>query len=248
MLRPAVRSLGRLGARSSVYVNHRDTEANNDQTRFEFTPENYAKIKWILKKYPANYKKSGVIPILMLAQKQNNNFLSLSAMHKIAKILEMPRMAVYEVASFYTMFNRTPVGKYHLQVCGTTPCMVRGAREVISAIEKHLGIENGGTSEDGLFTLQEVECLGACVNAPMMQVNNEWFYEDLNPENTVEMLKKWQAGEEPEIGPQISRNTCEGPEGRTSLHEPEKVNRKISRDFAAAKQAWDEMREKAKKG
>ena len=97
-------------------------------------------------------------------------------MHKTAKILEMPRMAVYEVASFYSMFNRTPVGKYHLQVCGTTPCMVRGARAIIKTVEEHLNIKNGETSEDGLFTLQEVECLGACVNAPMMQVNNEWFY------------------------------------------------------------------------
>ena len=98
-------------------------------------------------------------------------------MNKVAKVLNMAPMQVYEVASFYTMFNRTRVGKYHLQMCGTTPCQLRGAREVIQAIKDHANIEMDGTSEDGLFTLSEVECLGACVNAPMMQVNNEYVYE-----------------------------------------------------------------------
>jgi NADH dehydrogenase (ubiquinone) flavoprotein 2 len=98
-------------------------------------------------------------------------------MNKVAKVLNMAPMQVYEVASFYTMFNRTKVGKYHLQMCGTTPCMIRGANEVIQAIKDYAKIEMDGTSEDGLFTLSEVECLGACVNAPMMQVNNEYVYE-----------------------------------------------------------------------
>ncbi len=126
--------------------------------------------------------------------------------------------------------------------------MVRGARAIIKAVEDHLGIKNGETSEDGLFTLQEVECLGACVNAPMMQVNNEWFYEDLTPDSIVGILEKWRSGEEVPVGPQIARNTCEGPEGRTTLQEPEKINRTISRDFGKAKEAWDEIRAKAKKG
>ena len=98
-------------------------------------------------------------------------------MNKVAKVLDMKPMQVYEVASFYTMFNRTKVGKYHLQVCGTTPCQLRGSRDIIKAIKDHAGIEMDGTSEDGLFTLSEVECLGACVNAPMIQVNNEYVYE-----------------------------------------------------------------------
>ena len=98
-------------------------------------------------------------------------------MNKVAKVLDMKPMQVYEVASFYTMFNRTKVGKYHLQVCGTTPCMIRGAGEIINAIKSHANIEMDGTSEDGLFTVSEVECLGACVNAPMIQVNNEYVYE-----------------------------------------------------------------------
>jgi len=98
-------------------------------------------------------------------------------MNKVAKVLNMAPMQVYEVASFYTMFNRTKVGKYHLQVCGTTPCMLRGARDIIQAIKDYAHIEMDGTSEDGLFTISEVECLGACVNAPMIQVNNEYVYE-----------------------------------------------------------------------
>ena len=122
-------------------------------------------------------------------------------MNKVAKILEMEPMQVYEVASFYTMFNRTKPGKYHIQFCGTTPCMIRGIRECMDAAKEHVGIGMDEVSPDGLFTFSEVECLGACVNAPMLQVNNEWFYEDLTPETTVDLLKKWQAGEEPTPGP-----------------------------------------------
>lgn len=136
----------------------------------------------------------------------------------------MEPMQVYEVASFYTMFNRTKLGKYHLQVCGTTPCMLRGvshsspalqliqAREIIDAIKEHCHMGMDEISEDGLFTVSEVECLGACVNAPMLQINNEWFYEvttlqvnaylqDLTPENTIALLDKFKAGEEPTVGP-----------------------------------------------
>ena len=109
-----------------AFANHRDTDDNSEETPFEFTEQSYDAIETLLKKYPDNYKSSAVIPTLFIAQKQNNNFLTLSAMHKVAKVLEMTPMQVYEVASFYTMFNRTKVGKYHLQVCGTTPCMIRG--------------------------------------------------------------------------------------------------------------------------
>ena len=150
-------------------------------------------------------------------------------MNKVAKILEMEPMQVYEVASFYTMFNRQKVGKYHLQFCGTTPCMIRGARECMDAIKEFANIGMDETSEDGLFTLQEVECLGACVNAPMMQVNNEWFYEDLTPESTVAILKEWKEGREPKIGPQNGRINSLGPMGRTSLETIPEV--KHSRDF-----------------
>lgn len=184
-----------------AFVNHRDTSDNLEETPFEFTEDSYKQIYEKMSHYPDNYKHSAVIPVLFIAQKQNNNFLTLSAMNKVAKILEMEPMQVYEVASFYTMFNRTKLGKYHIQFCGTTPCMIRGAQSCMEAIKEfaHIGMDE--TSEDGLFTLSEVECLGACVNAPMMQVNNEWFYEDLTPETTVELLKTWKAGKEPKVGP-----------------------------------------------
>jgi NADH dehydrogenase (ubiquinone) flavoprotein 2 len=161
----------------SAFANHRNTQDNNEDTPFEFTKENYEEIQKLLAKYPTNYKESACIPALFIAQKQNNNFLTLSAMNKVAKVLDMKPMQVYEVASFYTMFNRTKVGKYHLQVCGTTPCQLRGCRDIIKAIKEHANIGMDETSEDGLFTLSEVECLGACVNAPMIQVNNEYVYE-----------------------------------------------------------------------
>jgi NADH dehydrogenase (ubiquinone) flavoprotein 2 len=178
------------------------------------------------------------MPLLWIAQKQNGNFVSLSAMKKIAKILEVPDMAVFEVALFYTMYNRTPVGKYHLQMCGTTPCMVRGAGKVIESALNHLGVEKNHVTSDGMFCVSEVECLGACVNAPMMQVNNEWFYEDLDEKSIVEIIERFRAGNEDPKGPQIKRNFSEGPEGRTNLkdisgHGP------ITRDFVAAKKEWE---------
>ena len=226
----------------SAFVNHRDASDNKEETPFEFTEENYEKIAEIMARYPSNYKHSAVIPLLMIAQKQNDNFLSLAAMNKVSKILEMAPMQVYEVASFYTMFNRSKVGKYHLQVCGTTPCMVRGAREVIEAMKEFAGVGMEEISADGNFYIQEVECLGACVNAPMMQVNNEWFYEDLTPESAVEVLRKFRDGEEVEVGPQNHRKNSEGPEGRTSLHEPEGLNVPIDRDFGKVKEEWEAAR------
>ena len=121
-------------ANFGAFANHRDTEDNLDESPFEFSDESYAAIENLLTKYPDNYKSSACIPVLFIAQKQNNNFLTLSAMHKTAKVLEMTPMQVYEVASFYTMFNRTKVGKYHLQVCGTTPCLLRGvSKQLIDA-------------------------------------------------------------------------------------------------------------------
>lgn len=229
----------------SKFVNHRDSAINNESTPFDFTPENYDVIKTILAKYPPNYKKSGIIPLLHLAQKQNDNFLTLSAMKKVAKILEVNEMEVFEVASFYTMYNREKVGKYHLQICGTTPCMIRGSREVTAVIEEMVGCHLGQTSPDGLFTLEEVECLGACANAPMIQINNEWVYEDLTTENVRPFIEKLKNGEEPVKGPQNGRNRAEGPQGRTSLHNYNQ-ERVVERDFAAAKKEWEAAREAAK--
>ncbi|CAK72238.1 unnamed protein product (macronuclear) [Paramecium tetraurelia] len=229
---------------SSVFVAHRNRDDNSDSVPFDFTDENYKKIEGILSKFPSNEKKSGTIPLLMLAQKQNNNFLSLSAMKKIAKILEIPEMDVFETASFYSMFNRERVGKFHLQVCGTTPCQLCGSKDIIKAIEQQLNIKNGETSADGLFTLQEVECLGACANAPMMQVNNEWVYEDLTPENTLKLLEDLKNGTDKK-GPQNGRKNAEGPQGRTTLQNiANQQDIKYDRNFEAAKKEWLDQKEK----
>ncbi|APA11482.1 hypothetical protein SS1G_04889 [Sclerotinia sclerotiorum 1980 UF-70] len=172
---------------------HRDTPENNASIPFKFTPQNEKLVEEILKRYPPQYKKAAVMPILDLGQRQHG-FTSLSVMNEVARLLEMPPMRVYEVATFYTMYNRNPVGKYHLQVCTTTPCQLGGCGSdaIVKTIEQHLGIKPGHTTKDGLFTFVEVECLGACVNAPMVQINDD-FYEDLTPESTVTLLKALQA-------------------------------------------------------
>lgn len=231
--------------RSAKLVTHRDTEENNDDTYFEFTPENYKVINSLLKRYPDNYKRSAVLYLLHLAQKQNDNFLTLAAMNKIAKILEMPNLNVYEVASFYSMFNREKVGKIQLQICGTTPCLLCGARDIMKACEDHLGAKMGETTKDGMFTLEEVECLGACANAPMMQVNNEKVYEDLTPEIMPALLDKFRKDEEVKPGPQTKgRKNAEGPLGRTTLKDL--TRNKIDRDFNKAVSDWKDDIEKAK--
>lgn len=198
---------------------HKETGENNAATPFEFSAENYLRIGRILKKYPNNYKASAVISLLDLAQRQCDGWLPLAAMNKVARVLEMAPIRVYEVASFYTMFNREKVGRYNVQVCCTTPCMVRGSYDVLDAVRAHLGVAVGQSTADGMFHLMEVECLGACVNAPMMQINDH-FYEDLTPESALQVLDHIKAGKTPKIGPQIDRNGCEGPLGRSSLNEP----------------------------
>ncbi|KAK5067877.1 NADH:ubiquinone oxidoreductase 24, partial [Cryomyces antarcticus] len=134
------------------------------------------------------------MPLLDLGQRQHG-FTSISVMNEVARILEMPPMRVYEVATFYTMYNRSPVGRYHVQVCTTTPCQLRNSDAVMKAIEDHLGIHPGETTADGLFTFTEVECLGACANAPMLQINDD-YYEDLTAETTTTLLKALQAAAE----------------------------------------------------
>jgi len=195
---------------------HIDLPDNTMDTVFDFSPEDYAKIEKVLKKYPLNYKQSACIPMLWIAQESHDNWIPLAAMNKIAEVLEIHPMRVYEVATFYTMFNRQKVGKFHLQVCGTTPCMVRGSDEVFRAIKDYAGIEQGQTSKNKMFTCDEVECLAACANAPMMQINNSEVYEDLNYENTIELLKALESGTA-KVGSQIGRNQAEGVQGRTTL-------------------------------
>jgi NADH dehydrogenase (ubiquinone) flavoprotein 2 len=235
-------------ARSSGIVQHRDLPQNNQTTPFKWTTESETKIAWWLKKYPSNYAQSAVIPLLYIAQEQegSDNWLTLNAMRAVGERLDMPEMRVFEVASFYTMFNRTPVGKHHIQLCGTTPCMLNGAEKIKEAIENHLGIKEGETTKDGLFTLQEVECLGACVNAPMIQVNNKEFYEYLTPENMVELLEQWKAGKTPKPWNQNHVKTCEGLIGKTSLLGDEPPAKVPCRDLdALRKQLEEEARAKA---
>lgn len=189
---------------------------------FRFTPESEALAKTHIAKYPPGRQQSAVMPLLDIAQRQNGGWLTDQTIRYIAEYLGMPEIRVWEVASFYTMYNLQPVGRYHVQVCTTTPCWLRGSAEVVEACEKHLGIKVGETTKDGLFTLKEVECLGACVNAPMMQVNDD-YYEDLTAETTVKVLKALAAGEKPKPGPQSGRKTSEpagGPTTLTTLNRP----------------------------
>lgn len=180
---------------------------------FAFTKENEARIPGILAKYPKGREQSAVMPLFWLAQKQNNNWLPQAAIELVAKICNMPVIRAHEVASFYTMFNLAPVGKHFVQVCTTTPCWLAGSDAVVKACKDTLGIEMGGSTEDGLFTVREVECLGACANAPMVQVDghdaSEIFYEDLTYESTVAVLQKLKNGEKPKIGSQTGRNRSE---------------------------------------
>ncbi|XP_014274282.1 probable NADH dehydrogenase [ubiquinone] flavoprotein 2, mitochondrial [Halyomorpha halys] len=194
---------------------HRDSPEDNPDIKFEFTEENKKRADAILSIYPEGHKRAAMIPLLDLAQRQHG-WLPISAMHKVAEILDLPKMRVYEVATFYTMFMRKPTGKYHVQVCTTTPCWLRGSDEVLSCCKSELGINVGETSKDGKFTLSEVECLGACVNAPMIQVNDD-YYEDLTAETTLKILKELKASKKPPPGPQNGRFAAEPKGDFTSL-------------------------------
>ena len=154
---------------------------------FEFSDENLKKAEEILSRYPKENKKSAVMPFLYLAQKQNNNWIPLSAMKYIANLLSMPYISVYEVATFYTMYNLAPVGKHFIQVCTTTPCLIRGADKIVKLCKEKISSSENELSKRGSCSWMEVECLGACVNGPMIQVNDD-YYEDLDEKNTVEIL------------------------------------------------------------
>ncbi|EMC95680.1 hypothetical protein BAUCODRAFT_498931 [Baudoinia panamericana UAMH 10762] len=173
--------------RSETFVVHRDTPDNNPSIPFKFNAQNEKLIQEVLSRYPSQYKKAAVMPLLDLGQRQHG-FTSISVMNEVARILEMPPMRVYEVATFYTMYNRNPVGRFHVQCCTTTPCQLRGSDSIMKAIEEQLGIHHGETTPDNMFTFTEVECLGACANAPMVQINDD-YYEDLTAETTKSLLQ-----------------------------------------------------------
>lgn len=192
---------------------------------FAFSDENMKKAKEIIAKYPKERKESACMPLLTLAQHQHEGWLPQAAMEYVADMLEMPSIRVYEVATFYTMYNLRPVGKYHVQVCTNIACLIRGSDQIMRTCHNVLGINKGETTKDNLFTLHEVECLGACVNAPMMQINDD-FYEDLDAGSTEKILRALADGECPQAGSQIGRKGAEPTGGLTSLKNGESKNEK----------------------
>ncbi len=176
---------------------------------FQFTEENLILAHSHIAKYPKGRQASAVLPLLHIAQKQHNNWVPMAAVEYIAELLSMPTIKVFEVVTFYTMFNLAPLGKYHIQTCGTTPCWLRGSEEIKKTCEKKLGIKLNETTKDGLFTLTEVECLGACANAPVVQINDD-FYEDLSCQTIENILENLINGKNTTKGSQTGRNASEG--------------------------------------
>lgn len=176
---------------------------------FAFTHTNVEEARRIVARYPEGRQRSALLPVLDLAQRQNGNWLSQEALDYVADFLELPPIKVYEVATFYSMYNLQPVGRYFIQVCRTSPCWLRGSDELTRACMKKIGAGIGETSEDRMFTLVEVECLGACVNAPMVQINDD-YYEDLNAERMENLIDDLRAGNKPAIGSQTGRQ-CSAP-------------------------------------
>ena len=189
---------------------------------FKFNSKNIEIAEKIVKNYPEGKQQSAVMALLYIAQRQNDNWIPLVAMKYIAKFLKMAYIKVYEVATFYTMYNLSPVGKYHIQVCTTTPCMIRGANEIVETCKKNISKNQNELSKNKICSWVEVECLGACINAPMMQINND-YYEDLDRENTEKIIKKILdqiiKGETPKPGSYRGRVNNEPENNRKTLLE-----------------------------
>ena len=190
--------------------------SKNQPENFEFTKESLDEVNNIIQKYPTGREQSAVMSLLYIAQKQNDNWIPLSAMKCIAKILKMPYIKVYEVATFYTMYNLTPVGANFVQVCTTTPCMIRGAGKIVEACKEKISENENELSKDKNCSWMEVECLGACVNAPMMQINDD-YYEDLDKEKALEILDQIIQGKKPKPGSYRGRLNSEPKNNRKTL-------------------------------
>tara|TARA_B100000575_G_scaffold285119_1_gene280014 strand:+ start:945 stop:1604 length:660 start_codon:yes stop_codon:yes gene_type:complete len=190
--------------------------AINQPLSFKFSKENEAEVKRVIAKYPKGRQASAVMPLLDLAQRQHENWIPMKAIELIANKLDMAEIRVLEVATFYTMFNLKPVGQFFLQACTTTPCWLRGSDEMMRAIKDRCNISSGETSACGRFSLLEVECLGACVNAPILQVNDD-FYEDLDYQTTIDLLESLEAGTPLPVGSVLGRSGSEATEGATTL-------------------------------
>lgn len=202
-------------------------ELNADYQPKDFAFREPAKVEEIIARYPAGRQQSAIMPLLDLAQRQvgedgakasppYGGWIPRAAMDEVARIVDVAPMKVYEVATFYSMYNLAPVGKYLLQVCTTTPCWLCGSSKIVDTIEKNLGIHMGESTADGMFSTMEVECLGACANAPMIQMNDD-FYEDLTPETMTDLLENLKKDVVPAPGPQNGRNKSEPVSGATTL-------------------------------
>ena len=185
---------------------------------FEFNSENLSNAKKIIENYPEGKQQSAVMALLYIAQRQNNNWIPLVAMKYIAKLLHMSYIKVYEVATFYSMYNLSPVGNYFIQVCTTTPCMIRGAYKLVEACQEKISKNEKELSKDKSCSWMEVECLGACVNAPMMQINDDYF-EDLDKEKTLKIIDQILNGEKPQPGSYRGRTNSEPENNRKTLLE-----------------------------
>jgi NADH-quinone oxidoreductase E subunit len=190
--------------------------AKNQPKTFTFSSENIKKMKEILSKYPETRKKSAVMPLLYLTQKQNEGWIPLVAIQYIADQLDVPYIKVYEVATFYTMYNLAPVGKYFVQVCTTTPCAIRGSGKIVEMCKKHISEKEGHLSSDEKSSWIEVECLGACVNAPMIQINED-YYEDLDEDSVEKIFKSFKDDNLPKFGSQKGRKGSEPIKQRLTL-------------------------------
>ncbi len=192
--------------------------AKNQPQNFEFDSSSLEYAKTVISRYPKGKQQSAVMALLYIAQRQNNNWIPLAAMKYIAKFLDMPYIKVYEVATFYSMYNLSPVGDFFVQVCTTTPCMIRGANKLVEACKEKISDNESELSQNKKCSWIEVECLGACVNAPMMQINDE-YYEDLDKEKTLKILDQILKGEKPQPGSYRGRINNEPENNRKTLME-----------------------------
>ena len=190
--------------------------SKNQPDNFEFNKKNLEEANNIIKNYPDGKQQSAVMAFLYLAQKQNDNWIPLAAMKYIGKFLSIPYIKVYEVATFYSMYNLSPVGKYFLQVCTTTPCMIRGAYDLVNVCKKNISENQNELSKDKSCSWVEVECLGACINAPMIQINED-YYEDLDVEKTEKIIEQIKNNENPKPGSYRGRKNSEPENNRKTL-------------------------------
>ena len=190
--------------------------SKDEPEKFEFNDKNIELAKKMINNYPKGKQQSAVMSLLYLAQRQNNNWIPLAAMKYIAKFLNMPYIKVYEVATFYSMYNLSPVGKFFYQVCTTTPCMLRGAYKLVDVCKKKIPNKENEISSDGNSSWMEVECLGACINAPMIQINDE-YYEDLDEKKLENIIEQTMKGKTPKPGSYRGRVNSEPENNRTTL-------------------------------